>query len=245
MSLDKLYGSWDAARISPCESDVELQWAWHHLANQGVGTDRFMPNNGLSQRKNEIIELWKIYRSMQPRVVVEIGTAQGGTFAAWCRLGHPNATIISIDRDINDCWPRPGNPVNPEIYNGELKMGQDGGGALHLKCHQQDVHSINGWSYEEKTINHLRAILRGREIDFLWHDASHQPDTFAKDWKIYRPLMAEGAVFASHDIVPSADPNSNKSVEWERIKRDESFSAIYEFRPHPSVTEMGIGVIIL
>lgn len=236
MSLDTLYGTWEKPR-----DDSRYQWLWHRLAHQPGSA---APSSGLSQRKNEIIELWRLFVALQPKVIVEIGTAQGGTLAGWCQLAPRDATIISIDRCVDDCRPRPGDPVHPDIYIGPLAMTSQGGGAYHLRQHRQQLHVINGWSYEPGTIEKLKTLLAGREIDFLFHDASHESSMFAKDWALYWPLVADDGVFAMHDIAPSADPKCDKKVEFDRILREEVFSAVYRWEPHKSITEMGIAAIL-
>lgn len=237
MSLDKLYGTWE----KPKDGSV-YQWLWSRLAHQ-PGTNQ--PNFGLSQRKNEIIELWRLFVALQPKVIVEIGVAQGGTLCSWCQLAPRDATIIAIDRCVDDCRPRPGDPVHPDIYNGPLKMTSQGGGAYHLRQHAQQLHVINGWSYEPQVLQNLQKLLAGRKIDFLYNDASHSAELFHQDWVNYRPYMNDDGVFASHDIAPSADPKCNKREEWLRILREEQYAAVYEWLPHPTLTEMGQGAILL
>jgi hypothetical protein len=50
-----------------------------------------------AQVRSEIVQLAELVRQRQPKTIVEIGTAQGGTLFLWCRLTHPEATIVSID----------------------------------------------------------------------------------------------------------------------------------------------------
>lgn len=227
--------------------DLRLQNLWHSLAAQNVGSADFVPNSGLSQRKNEIIQLWDVYLRARPRIVLEVGTAQGGTFAAWCKLGREDATLISIDRDLNDCWPRPGNPVHPSIYSGPLAMTQAGGGVYHLRKSNQKIFGISGWTTDQRTIDRLHEVLDelgGEKIDFCFHDASHEASMFQKDFEWIWPLIADGGIFASHDICPSDDPKCNKGEEWKRIIQSTEHSSLYEFRCGQREQNMGIGVLI-
>ncbi len=237
-NLGKIFGDWET--MPETGSRDVLAKLWHELATQ---KDR--KNNGMTQRRHEIVMLWELYRRTQPKVVLEIGSAQGGTLAGWCYLGMPDATIISIDRDCNDCLPRRSEQVSRQIVPHDVHgLTSEGGGMMALARYQQQVIPIAGWSYDPAVLQRLLSVLAGRKIDFLSHDASHQPETFARDWKIYWPLVAEGGIFASHDIMPCADANSNKSLEWERIKREENYSALYEFRGSRNDDSMGWGVII-
>lgn len=244
MSTEPIFGSWNEM---PAHAD-QLSVLWHHLAAQNVDTPKFQPNSGLSQRRHEITMLWHLYERQKPRVVVEVGVAQGGTFASWCILGRPDATIIGIDRDPNDCRPRPGDQVHPEVVHPmdarARKISRDGGGMYALGRHSQRIHAITGWSYSESTLEELRLLLSGRKIDFLFHDASHSAGMFAKDFPLYWPLIAEGGVFAAQDIQQSRVPECNKRDEWERILSDENYSAVMEFRGSRHDDSMGIGVLI-
>jgi len=243
MSTSRIYGEWNKTGRWEEEKN-RAWWLWHRLAAQNEGRADFEPNNGLSQRKNEIIELWALYARMAPMVVVEIGVAQGGTFAAWCDLGNENATIIGIDRDVNDCRPRPGDPIHPDIFAGKAESTSNGGGMHVYRRANQQVIPINGWTHDSYVYDRLMNVLSGRKIDFLFHDASHEANMFEADFKRFWPLVSEGGVFAVHDIMPSANPECNKSVEWSRIRAAEDYSALYEYRGARTDDSLGIGVLI-
>ena len=54
------------------------------------------------QDKEEFIQLAKIVKQMNPRYVLEIGTARGGSLAMWCACSHAIATLVSM--------------INPKAY---------------------------------------------------------------------------------------------------------------------------------
>lgn len=244
MSTESLFGTWDKARVRGDYLFDKFQGMWHTLACQNAGKPEFQANSGLTQRKHEIIMLWTLVHFQRPQVVVEVGTAQGGSFASFCELAAPDATLISIDRCINDCRPRPGEPVHPSVYNGPLRMSEQGGGVYSLGKKGQRVYGINGWSHEKSTQDRLEEILAGRKIDFLFNDGSHSKEMFADDFRWMWPLVAEGGIFATHDIHHSKAEGCDKRVEWERIIAEETYSAMYEFRPAYSEDSLGIGVLI-
>ena len=157
MSTESIYGGWDAPRTGMGGLNIDPQDLWHKLAAQHVGRADFEPNNGLSQRKNEIIELWQLFARQSPQVILEVGTAQGGTFASWCMLARSSATLISIDRCQDDCRPRPGEPVNPEIGNQMTGLR----GVFALARGSQTIFGINGWTYEHRTKDSLVNSLQG------------------------------------------------------------------------------------
>jgi hypothetical protein len=47
--------------------------------------------------RSEIVQLAALIQQRKPRVVVEIGTANGGTLSIWCSMADPKAVIASID----------------------------------------------------------------------------------------------------------------------------------------------------
>ena len=50
-----------------------------------------------AQIKYEINKLLEILNDLNPRIILEIGTAGGGTLFLFTRIAHPEATIISVD----------------------------------------------------------------------------------------------------------------------------------------------------
>lgn len=52
---------------------------------------------GAIQKIKELHPLINLLKRRKLNTIVEIGTAKGGTFYAWCKISEPNATVISID----------------------------------------------------------------------------------------------------------------------------------------------------
>lgn len=245
MSTENIYGGWNYPLPNISDHESQLTELWHALAIQNEGTADYMANNSLTQRKNEFIELAQLFRRANPRVIAEIGLAQGGTIAAWFKLARPDAKFITIDRDPNDCRPRPGEPVHPSIYRGPIRgMTEQGGGVYHLKQPTQDLHVISGWTHDPVAKQKFLDALGDDKIDFMMHDASHQAEMFHEDFQWMWPLISEGGILASHDIQVSTVPNITKHIEWDRIKREEAYSAVYEYRGSKDSDSFGIGVII-
>lgn len=242
MSTTTIFGSWDER---PSHGSDFIGDLWHFLAAQNVGKSDFQPNSGLSQRRHEITMLWELYRRAAPKVVVEIGVAQGGTFAAWCVLGRPDATLIGIDRCVDDCRPRQGDQISPHIVHHPVNRSTTNGGGMYaLGRNNQIIKPINGWSHSPAVMEELLLILQGRKIDWLWHDASHEAGMARRDFDLYWPLVAEGGVAAFHDIQPSAVPECNKSEWWAEARARTDYSACMEFLGAKGDDSMGIGVLI-
>src|SRR5918912_776240 len=62
-----------------------------------IGLARRAQRRGALQKLRELAPLVALLRRRAPRVVVEIGTARGGTFYAWCQVAGPDALLVSID----------------------------------------------------------------------------------------------------------------------------------------------------
>src|ERR1700722_14200166 len=52
---------------------------------------------GAVQKTTELSSLLQVVRAASPRVVVEIGTADGGTLYAFCKVAREGALLVSID----------------------------------------------------------------------------------------------------------------------------------------------------
>ena len=49
------------------------------------------------QARNELVPLLDILKAEAPKIVMDIGTAQGGTLFMFTRVADPQATLISLD----------------------------------------------------------------------------------------------------------------------------------------------------
>lgn len=138
------------------------------------------------QVRSEIVNLASIVRAAQPKVVVEIGTAMGGTLFLWCANAAPDATVISID----------------------LPNGIHGGGYPYWKTFlyrsfanaRQQVRLFRGDSHSPAMLARLKEELAGRPIDFLFIDGDHTYAGVKQDFENYAPLVRPGGVIALHDV---------------------------------------------
>ena len=136
---------------------------------------------------------------------MEIGTARGGTFYAWCKIAKPDARIVSIDL--------PGGPF---------------GGGYSIKDMQrfkrygkknQRLHFLRRDSQKKETRDSLMRILKGDKIDFLFIDGDHRYSGVKRDWKLYSPLVKRNGLIAIHDILFHPKVGSCKVDRlWKEIK---------------------------
>ena len=121
------------------------------------------------------------------RTVVEIGTAKGGTFYAWCRIAQARATIVSIDL--------PGGPFGGGYTLGDVKRfrkyGRKG----------QKLYFLRRDSHRGATKKLVTRLVGGRNIDFLMIDGDHRYSGVRRDWEMYAPLVKERGIIVLHDIL--------------------------------------------
>ena len=157
------------------------------------------------QVKYEITKLLEIVTELKPRVVLEIGTAGGGTLFLFTKATDPEAKIISIDL--------PGGPF--------------GGGYPEWKIHpyksfskgKQKIYLIRRDSHNPQTLEEVKKILSGEKVDFLFIDGDHSYEGVKRDFEMYSPLVRKGGIIAFHDIVPGPSENVGDVPEfWNGIK---------------------------
>lgn len=156
----------------------------------------------------EIGELMKRVRAKQPRVIVEIGTAKGGTLFLFCQHAADDATIISLD----------------------LPFGRNGGGypkwkeKLYAKFAKpgQTLHLMRANSHLNETRTRIEALLKGRKIDVLMIDADHSYEGVKRDYDLYSPLLADDGFIAMHDVILNHfDPEIEVHRFWDELKATE------------------------
>jgi predicted O-methyltransferase YrrM len=186
---------------------------------------------GAIQKIRELAPLLALVRRAGPRTVVEVGTAEGGTFYALCRAAPAHATIVSIDL--------PGGAFGGGYTDEDIpRLRSYGRAGQHLSFILAD-------SQRESTRELLSETLGGRGIDFLMIDGDHTYDGVRRDFELYSALLSAGALVAFHDIVPHA-PHSRCEVDrfWNEVKEGYRHLELVDPRPDPVEGPWGgIGVL--
>jgi predicted O-methyltransferase YrrM len=192
------------------------------------------------QKKTEILGLLRLVEQSQPRRVVEIGTAAGGTLFMLTQVAASDATVVSVDLpggrlgaasiSTRHRYPR----WRARLYGG---FGRD----------EQAVHVIRGDSHDVLTVEDVRRRLPDGTFDFLFIDGDHSYEGVRRDVELYSPLAASGALVAFHDIVPSrpgghGDPGGVPDF-WNEIKNQRKVEA--ELVEDTEWGSCGIGVLRL
>jgi predicted O-methyltransferase YrrM len=188
---------------------------------------RSVVERGAIQHVDELTSFTRMVRAMRPRAVLEIGTAQGGVFWLLCRLGAPNATLISLDL-----------PPDERHSGGEHRAID----LPSMKEPAQTVHVVHGNSHDAATLERVKQLLAGTPLDLLFIDGDHTYDGVRQDYEMYRSLVRPGGLIAFHDIVHTHWPECQVDRFWGELAKDSSLRPQAIFGRVPSHFG-GIGVV--
>ena len=65
----------------------------------------------------------------------------------------------------------------------------------------QQLHLLRADSHDPSTLEQLKSILDGRQLDLLFIDGDHTYEGVRSDFEMYSPLAAEGGAIVFHDIL--------------------------------------------
>ena len=157
------------------------------------------------QIPEEISQLLKVLENRKPKVVLEIGTANGGTLFLFSRILPKDAIIISID----------------------LPEGKFGGGYPKWKIPlyksfvkgNQKLYLLRKDSHQKETLNEVLKILSGNLLDFLFIDGDHSYEGVKKDFEMYSPLVKKRGIVSFHDVTPGKPKNVGGVPQfWKEVK---------------------------
>ena len=124
------------------------------------------------QHRHELQWLISIVKTINPKVIVEIGVERGGTTSLWRRV---------FDYDLM---------IGIDIANNKQEITFDG----------KQNKFILGSSVLSNTKDKLIKELGGREIDFLFIDGSHNYFDVKNDYYMYKELVRKSGLIFFHDI---------------------------------------------
>ena len=203
----------------------------HNLTPKAVVDFSFRAAGGLiypGQVRSEFVQLTALIQKNKPRVVVEIGTANGGTLSAWCAVADPQATIISLD----------------------LPGGIHGGGYAYWRTliyrqfaqPGQKLRLLRADSHQPTSLAELKKILPPAGVDFLFIDGDHTYEGVKADFEMYSPLVRKGGLIAFHDIClhpPAMHCHVDKF--WAELRQ--KYQSSSELVENPKHGGFGIGLI--
>jgi predicted O-methyltransferase YrrM len=180
------------------------------------------------QDPRELERLLEIFRTLNPRTVLEIGSMYGGTLWHWTQNMKRNGLVVSVDTIV---------PNNDHRYDAVMA-----GRMLWTEWENATEVQITSITTDSTKPSTIEVVAWYGPFDFIFIDGGHDYNTVNSDFVNYWPMLKPGGVMAFHDI---AYANTNRDgVEVGRWWRELVASGQYktgEIIQTPDV--WGIGVI--
>jgi predicted O-methyltransferase YrrM len=140
-----------------------------------------------AQVRSEIQRALEVIESIQPTVLVEIGTAGGGNFFLLSRAARTDSHLVSVDLPLGR-WGEGYQAWKIPIFRRLLVKGQ-----------RSDF--IRADSHDPATVNEVKRVLQGNLVDVLFIDGDHSYEGVKRDFDLYSKLLRRGGLVFFHDIV--------------------------------------------
>jgi predicted O-methyltransferase YrrM len=180
-----------------------------------------------NQVRSELRDFLLLVRALEPRAVLEIGTALGGTLFLLTRVSAPDAVLVSVDL---------ASPQDLRFGGGRVAQRRPLYGAFALEG--QRVHFLVGDSHTAEMRDRIERTLDGRKLDLLFIDGDHTEAGVQGDFELYRGLVRPGGLIAFHDI---ADGPPDLVGGVPQVWRSVSPPDAYEYVADPAQGGFGIG----
>ena len=198
---------------APRRLDETVNWAMN------FGGGGFMTIKTL-QIPSEVTQLAKAVTALKPKIILEIGTARGGTLLIWSSIASEE--VISCDlvhhdaqRPLLESLPPPGATCKVMLLTGD--------------------------SHKAAFKRRVAQALNGRKADFIFIDGDHTVAGVTADFNDYKEFVRPGGIIGFHDIVESQPLVTNQVFHlWKTIK-DKYPSE--EFVSNPKQCGFGIGIL--
>jgi cephalosporin hydroxylase len=152
------------------------------------------------QTRSEILAAARRVAALEPRVVLEIGTAYAGTLFVWSHIASRKVIACDLQHPSSRC----------EIYRRFPPPGSD--------C---QVILIAGDSKSAAVQAKVRATLGSDPVDVLYIDGDHTLEGVAADYEAYRGLVRPGGMIILHDIVDRGpDDLIQVAPLWKRLRAE-------------------------
>ena len=169
----------------------------------------------IAQVKYEITKLLEILKDLTPKIILEIGTAGGGTLFLFTRIADSEASIVSIDL--------PGGAFGGGYTNWKILLYQS------FTKRGQKIKLLRADSHNPKTFDLFKKTLDNRMVDFLFIDGDHTYEGVKRDFIMYSRLVRKGGMIAFHDIAEHPPGTKCKVNEfWDENKNNYEYLEIIE-----------------
>jgi len=186
------------------------------------------PGIPAQQNEKEFISLLHLYRKMEPKYVVEIGSYKGGTLWDWLKYAKPGAHVLSIDL-LPESWEDSGGVFDKTIWQSWAPHGVK-------------LHTITGRSEDPEIIKRVSDICP--HIDFLFIDGKHTYPAVRADFDNYRPMVRKGGIVALHDIIDNPKAPANRVSQLFAELKASGYKT-QAFIANSNQTKFGIGIVFI
>jgi predicted O-methyltransferase YrrM len=172
------------------------------------------------QVPSEILALAREVEALAPRVILEIGTARGGTALLWAHIARERMITCDLSgsarfTELLQRFPPPGSGCRVSVLTGD--------------------------SHAPGFVERVRAELAGARVDFLFIDGDHTEAGVEQDFERYRGFVRPGGLIAFHDIAPNQRLATNQVQHFWRRIRDQHDTR--EIIADPAQVGFGIGLL--
>jgi len=172
-----------------------------------------------TQNYHEVSRLCERIKTLQPKTILEIGVDRGGSMNLWLHFA-PDAHYIGVDSAMQ--------------YVMERNKGEG-------------REFVEADSRKQETLDRVKALLNGEQVDFLFIDGGHEEEIVRSDFAMYSPLVREGGIIGLHDINVEVSGNDSFGKHcfgvhklWADIKEK---YVTEEFINTSAEMQFGIGII--
>jgi predicted O-methyltransferase YrrM len=187
------------------------------------------PKINETQIVSEFEELLKLYKTIQPTRVLEIGSLTGRALRHFMYYAQEGATVISLDLPVRDFCGPGDYRVQEQEHNYSVEWPK------WAKENKIKLYLIKGRSQSLQSLNQVKNITS--ELDFLFIDGNHMYEYVKQDYEMYSPLVRKGGIVAFHDIGLNEEGGVYKF--WNDLKKNFKHVEIL----HSDKKEKGIGVL--
>jgi predicted O-methyltransferase YrrM len=166
----------------------ELEFIGAHDVNDIIHDDICLPPFYAHHSHDDVTPLVAMLRSMEPQLVIELGTAHGNLTANICRL--TNARVITVNALAEQMT---GHWVT-------FALGREEIGRVYR---QYGFESRVVQVYEDTLRLELEKYLAASSADLAIIDACHDLDYVVKDFKKVAPFIRPGGIILLHDTHPA------------------------------------------
>ena len=172
------------------------------------------------QIPSEIARLAQAVQAIQPKIILEIGTASGGTTLIWSHIASERV----ITCDLKDMT------YQSPLFTRFPPPGSD--------CR---VTLLSGDTHNPQFKDRVARELNGAQVDFLFIDGDHTEAGVTADYLDYKEFVRPGGLIAFHDIVEDQPLPINQVYHlWKRLK---PLARVEEFVHDPGQRGFGIGLL--